>query len=191
MCSSLPGRSLTGSNMITKLKEHLWILIPAVIFITTGLLFWLMGAFLPEWIRWQNHERLTAERVISLKNRRLTVEQDGKEFYKTPLFTHVQDFLYFDINGDGEDELIMLVWKRGSYGEHKPTWVLRDEIDFSQHIFIYSFLEDRLKPIWMSSKLGIEVVSFDAPAERTIRLKEPDGTETDWVWLSFGLTLKE
>ena len=177
--------------MITKLKKHLWILIPAAVFFFTALMFWLMGAFLPEWIEWQSRDRLTAERVISLHDRRLSIEQDGKEFYKTPLFTHVQDFLYFDINGDGTEELILLVWKRGSYGEHRPTWVAQDEMGFSQHIFIYSFLEDRLKPIWMSSKLGIEVKSFDVSGERTIRLREPDGKETEWVWLSFGLTRKE
>ncbi len=174
-----------------KVKRFVWAGFAIAAILLAILLYWLWGGFLPDWIEWKSKALIGQGRNISLENRSLTIDINGGSYYKSPMFWHVQDFLVFDINGDGKEELIMLVWKQGSYGKHRPTWVEHDEIDFSQHLFIYSFLEDRLKPIWQSSKLGIKVETMEIAGERTIRLYEPEGAYSDWIWLSWGLVRKD
>ena len=35
----------------------------------------------------------------------------------------VQDSLYADIDRDGQDEKIVLLWKKGRFGKHRPFWI--------------------------------------------------------------------
>lgn len=149
------------------------------------LLLWLKGVFLPSWIEWDKGccEKLP-EGVCDLLE---------------PSWL-VQDALCFDIDGDGTDEWILLVWKRGSFGPHRPTWVKHDEKGFSQHIFIYTDRseEDDYKEdwhaIWMSSKLGLQAASFSEGDEiggtgrHSLDITSPNGSVSRWGWLSWGLT---
>lgn len=104
----------------------------------------------------------------------------------------VSEALVGDVNHDGGLELVLLVWKRGSYGPYRPFWVERDEIGFSQHVFILK-LDDkgRLSPIWMSSALGMEVTSAHLDGAARLVLTERDGSLTSWEWMSWGLGLTE
>ncbi len=105
----------------------------------------------------------------------------------------VQSYLIADINGDGARDAILLVWKRGSYGRHKPSWVERDDAGLTQHVFIYSEREDgSWHPIWMSSRTGLgirrmrlgpEIPGLSRPS---LVFDGRDG-ETRWGWLSWGL----
>ncbi len=106
----------------------------------------------------------------------------------------VQQRLLLDLNGDGVQERILLVWKRGSYGMHHPSWVEHDETGLSQHLYIYEKRGDgRYHPIWMSSALGGRVLRMAEGEEipgtgrRSIRLTDGDGRESRWGWLSWGL----
>lgn len=99
----------------------------------------------------------------------------------------MQDALAGDINHDGVPELILLVWKRGSYGSQRPFWVERDEWDFSQHIFIYQWRDGRLKALWMSSRLPLSVAAFSLDAQGTLTVVTPEEETSRWVWLSWGL----
>ncbi len=136
------------------------------------------GAFLPDWIEWDGNVK---EEIPAGLTERLD---------KSWL---IQDALCFDIDGDGEDDEILLVWKRGSYGEHRPTWVTKDEDDLSQHIFIYSKRSDGWHPVWMSSKLGIDVSCAETGEEiagtgrKSLDLISPKGEVSRWGWLSWGL----
>ena len=160
--------------------------VSALLFLGATILnLWLKGAFLPSWIEWNKDSKSALPSGVS----------DMLE----PSWL-VQDALNFDINGDGTCEWILLVWKRGSFGPHRPTWVKRDEIGFSQHIFIYT---DRggeddeggdWHAIWMSSKLGIKAAGFSVGEEisgtgrESLDIISPDGTISRWGWLSWGLT---
>ena len=80
----------------------------------------------------------------------------------------------------------MLVWKRGSYGDYTPFW---DENDngFSQHIFIFQWIDERPDPIWMSSTLRPQVDSWELTDENTIRIITDSGEDTRWIWGQWGL----
>ena len=154
----------------------------------TGILvlfLWLKGCFLPSWIEWN-------------KGSRNHLPEGVLDMLATSWL--VQDAVCFDIDGNGNDEWILLVWKRGSYGPHRPTWVKHDEIGFSQHIFIY---QDRRKDkaeeedwhaMWMSSKLQLEAAAFfegdeiSGTGRHSLDIRSPEGVVTRWGWLSWGLT---
>ncbi|MBQ4482317.1 MAG: hypothetical protein II966_03700 [Lachnospiraceae bacterium] len=144
------------------------------------LILWLEGTFLPRWIVWDKECAGRIPEGVKAKLERSWL---------------IQDELSFDIDGDGNKDEILLVWKRGSYGKKRPSWVVSDEAGFSQHIFIYSLREDGWHPIWMSSKLPFEAASFEIGSEipgtgrESLTIKAPDGSVTFWGWLSWGLEL--
>lgn len=142
------------------------------------ILLWLHGAFLPRWIVWNKD----ASAVIP-EGVRYRVSDDWL----------IQNALRADIDGCGEDETVLLVWKRGSYGKKRPTWVKHDDMGFSQHLFIYKEQEDTWRPIWMSSRLYFEAADIREGEEipgtkrRSLDTISPDGDVTRWGWLSWGL----
>ena len=53
----------------------------------------------------------------------------------------MQDVLVMDIDRDQQEELVLLIWKHGSYGRHLPVWEKKNDIRLEQHIFIYRLQE--------------------------------------------------
>ncbi len=168
--------------MDRKLSCILELLILASVLCAAGfilfLFLWLRGAFLPGWIEWNPECRETLPKELSEK-------LDSSWL--------LQDALSFDLTGNESAEEILLVWKRGSYGLRKPTWVKRNDAGFSQHIFIYELRDDGYHPIWMSSALDFEVSSMsegdDIPGtgRKSLDLTAPDGNISRWGWLTWGL----
>ena len=132
---------------------------------------------------------------VRLKDKKLTVKkEDGTLLWKSEEDWLVSDFLIGDIDHDDEDEIVLLVWKIGSFGDYKPIWVEQDEKKWSQHIFIYDYdvtVEDRLYPLWMSSKMGIEARSISLDTDEKLHIMIPKGKESLWSWQSWGLVLEE
>ncbi len=107
----------------------------------------------------------------------------------------VQQSLQLDLTGDGADELILVVWKYGSYGKHHPSWVTVDDAGLTQHVFIYEKRSDeKWHPIWMSSRTGLGIRRMKAGPEirgtgrPRLIFTSDDGTVTEWGWLTWGLT---
>ena len=113
----------------------------------------------------------------------------GKEkiLFQTERGWRVSDFLIRDIDRDGKKELLLLLWKRGSYGPDRPYWVRKNDRRFSQHIFIYRFEEERLKPIWMSSALGMNIKDWSLSRDAVLCLVTKEGRKSFWVYRGFGL----
>lgn len=97
-----------------------------------------------------------------------------------------QDFLFEDIDHDGQKELLILCWKKGRFGKKKPTWVEEDETDWSQHIFIYEVENDTVRPKWMASDIGMEAGSWSF-SEGVLFITDTKGATTRWIWRSWGL----
>ena len=128
----------------------------------------------------------TGHITVTQKGRRLSVFFDGKKIWRLPAGVYAQDFLLEDIDHDGEDELLILCWKRGRFGKHKPTWVREDEKDLSQHIFIYEIKDDNVVPKWMASDIGMDARSWKY-ADGAVYIEDTDGNVTGWKWKSWGL----
>ncbi|MEG0804681.1 MAG: hypothetical protein RSF90_06980 [Pygmaiobacter sp.] len=124
---------------------------------------------------------------IALRRHKLTATQGGTEIFVSNADWKVEDFLLCDIDANGTTELLALVWKRGSFGEHKPFWIAQDGICYSQHIFIYRFCASNLQPIWMSSRLQPMVKSWESLRPGALRILTRKGEDTIWGWRSWGL----
>ncbi len=123
---------------------------------------------------------------IEQNGRRVTVYQIGKKLWELPKENAAQDFVYEDIDHDGARELLILCWKRGRFGKHRPTWVKHDEIGFSQHIYIYEVEGDHVRPKWMASDIGADAKAI-AFHDGMLVITETDGDVTKWRWNSWGL----
>ena len=132
---------------------------------------------------------------FSLKKKRLkiTVHETGELLYESPKEWLVSDYFLADIDSDDEDEVVLMVWKQGSFGKHKPFWHEgKKDNKWTQHIFIYEWdceRTDRLDPKWMSSGLGIKVHKVNIDEKNRVHFTDDKGEETIWQWLGWGLTL--
>ncbi len=151
---------------------------------------------LPRRIEWKNRNFSYEQGRVTLYNHHLKItEKFGskeKIVFRTRQDWNVQDVLCFDINQDGKEELIMLVWKHGSYGKHLPIWVKHNDIRLEQHIFIYQWEESRqsrIRPVWMSSAIGYEVSSIEQGEEQRLLVTDRRGERKVWEWKDFGLKL--
>jgi len=199
MLSSLDGLTVIDTHMfiITKSKtaKRIVLTIVAVIFIiTASFALWWYGAFLPHYANEPLRGYFATdyeEGRVSFDKHKVKVSYNGEIVWKTKADWHVQDLIIKDIDRDGNEELIMLVWKHGSFGERKPQWVKRNDIRLEQHIFIYQWdsnRETKIKPIWMSSSIGKNVYSIANGVADSIIINEND-TPNSWVWQDFGLKI--
>ncbi len=203
-------------------------------------LLWAFGGFLPGWSEWENKTfeigastdagtaaagaaaadeaaaGAAAENTcrVTLKNKRLTVKRGDETLFSSPRLWFVSNAFAADMTGDGQQELIMTVWKHGSYGDARPIWDKHNSPAFSQHVFIYQVgaqasgdaqtsgdvqasggmqARDSFKiaPLWMSSAVPHPIASAQIDKDNRLHLTEPSGTETVWVWDSWGLKLYE
>jgi hypothetical protein len=95
-----------------------------------------------------------------LKDETLVITENGRTLWTSPQEWKIQSILLADVNHDGEKDLVMVVWKRGSFGRDKPLWLSREKRQYSSHIFLYNLSHDQFKPIWMSSALSRPIRSL-------------------------------
>ena len=154
---------------------------------------------IPGWVTWEKRQikDVTGEYEVTLSSRAVSVSRspDQKIIWKSQKGVKVQDVLSCDIDGDGNDELILLCWKRGRFGKYKPFWIEEDEKEWSQHIFVYRYIEDQLAPMWMSSYIGQDVVKINAKPDSKQKyyliLTDRNGKNSNWVWNYWGFELFE
>lgn len=180
-----------------KTKNILLIIFLAAATAALIVLLWLNGTFLPGWITWNSTEEEldldgdgTAEKLI-LNNRKVYITQDGKNLYKSPFTWRVSDVFAQDLDADGVREIVMLVWKHGSYGPNRPFWDSRDTIAFSQHVFVFRCQDQKMSSVWMSSDIGRKITRADFDEDGMLRLLDINGEETAWAWDDWGFELAE
>lgn len=227
--NSRPGRRATGIPT-TKHPILRWIIAGgiAVIGITAVFTLWWYGAFQPRWISWEEKEFSYEGCEVFLKNRTIrVVKTDSEEagdrhpfrkrdqtelIWKTSADWQVQDVLVMDIDRDQQEELVLLVWKHGSYGRHLPIWEEKNDIRLEQHIFIYRLQKntkyedeediraqdetaaegksgeqntntDVMKPVWMSSSLGKNIRSIARGKKESLILNPYCETGISTLWV--------
>ncbi len=154
-------------------------------------------AELPAWATWRERDFACdldgdgSDETLALHGMRFTATDGGDVLLETPDGWLVFDAYAADLDADGLPEVVLLVWRRGSYGDARPFWVeggAGDE-EPSQHVFVYRWDGGVLRPVWMSSALGVEVAAADLSDDGRLRLTAPDGSWTLWEWDSWGFSL--
>ena len=150
---------------------------------------------LPEWVVWEIRDASAdllgdgGEERLLLKDGTLRVHSGDTLLYETKKEWKIADIDALDLTENGKTEILMLVWKKGSFGTSKPFWIERDDTGWSQHIFVFECREGKIEPLWMSSDLGMEVREWRTDEEKRLHLISVKGTETVWAWDSWGFTL--
>ena len=129
----------------------------------------------------------TEPEKIVLGNRTVRVFKEGEEIWTSDEGVKVSDFLWCDIDHDGGNELLLLCWRRGLYGRSMPFWVEENDNAWSQHIFIYDWDGEEIKPVWMASDIGMDAAGWSFDETDRLIMTETDGRMTRWDWLSWGL----
>ena len=128
------------------------------------------------------------EAYVKLDGKRVEVYiTQNTLIWSTDKSIKAKSFYVCDLDHNGFDELMILCWKRGRYGDSKPFWIERDEKAFVQHIYIYELRNGKISPKWMTSELGRVVREWEIINGRYILLRDLDGEETLWQWESYGL----
>ena len=175
-----------------KKKTIILLLAAALIVAAAFLLFYQKGAFLGADINWQEGDFAFEEGAVKVQNRSAVVYFKGAEVWRTKWNVNVQQCVVSDIDRDGHDELMLLVWKRGSYGPHMPFWEKKNDNNLAQHIFIYKWEPKRtskIRAIWMSSALSDKYYSMSSDNLGRIFITENDGELSAWYWENFGLKM--
>ncbi len=183
-----------GKNWIVKLITICLVVISAAMLLH---FLWNGGAFLPRWISWTDASQVDSSGKFSFvaKRRAVRVFYEKDEIWQSPVGVKVQKALFCDVDNDGQDELVLLCWKKGRYGKARPLWVEQDERGWSQHLFVYECASDLVKPKWMSSYIGMEVSDIASnekgvPRNRLL-LTDLEGAVSSWAWDSWGFTKED
>lgn len=105
--------------------------------------------------------------LYSLDNGRLIISEDEREFWRSPTDWQVTSLYIADVTHDHQEDLLLVVWKKGSFGPARPFWDTGKDNRFSCHLYVFNLVNQRLKPIWMSSAL-------DRPI-KDMRIKDTNG----------------
>lgn len=181
--------------MFKNVFSKYFVCILIVLFIgTAGLELWHVDEVFPRWIMWKEYafRDTSGQYEIALKHKKVQVRYANNVIWSTNNDIKVQKVLSSDIDRDGQDELVLLCWRKGHYGDVKPIWVEEDETDWVQHIFLYELTPKDVPAKWMSSYIGKDVFDITAEADETLgsllKLTDIAGEDSVWRWESWGFT---
>lgn len=96
-----------------------------------------------------------------LKDKTLTVLEGDKELWRSPGSYAIDNMRLADITNDGKVNLVISLWKKGSFDKIKPFWYTGKDDEYKQHLFIYEVETEGLRPSWCSSSLDRPIVDFE------------------------------
>jgi hypothetical protein len=147
---------------------------------------------------------LQPERYV-LQDLRLTVADKGRELWRSPADWRVTSLHIADVTHDSRPDLLLVVWKRGSFGQARPFWHTGPDHELTCHLYVYNLVNKRLKPVWMSSALdqpikNLEIKDTDGDGRNElfvtgyhsywqrlwVHSKSPVNKVTTWQWQDWG-----
>ena len=81
------------------------------------------------------------------------VYEDDELIFRTDKDWKVTSLIVDDVDNDGMEELVMHLWKKGSYGNSKPFWEEGEDDSYKMHLFVYDLVDGEVKQLWHSSNL--------------------------------------
>lgn len=91
---------------------------------------------------------------------RVTVEQEGVCLWESPREWEIKSLSVADADRDGKEELLLVLWKEGSFGRSKPMWRKEPDQGRGNHLFVYRLTAGRMKPVWCSSALDHPILQL-------------------------------
>lgn len=95
-----------------------------------------------------------------LVDHRLTIREGEQDLWQSPGDWCIDNFALGDVNNDGTVNLVITLWKTGSFGTVKPFWETAEDVGYKNHLFVYRLKDKVMKQVWCSSALDYPIVSF-------------------------------
>lgn len=91
----------------------------------------------------------------------LIISAGDGEIWRTGEYWFVEDFRVFDVDGDGEADCLINLWKSYSFHEGYDG---QDDPAVKNHMFLYTVRGGQVKELWLSSNLPRAILSFEVSA---------------------------
>lgn len=108
-----------------------------------------------------------------LINNQVRVWKDQQIIWESPAEWKIEQILLADADNDGIEELLMVLWKYGSFGDVSPFWHEREDKSYCCHLFMYRLQAGRMRAVWCSSAVGSPIES----------IRETTGPDQKWSLL--------
>jgi len=139
------------------------------------------------------------EKVI-LDQGKVQVIKNNEIIWQSDSAWQVKNILLADLNQDSQIEINMSLWKKGTYGKDLPFWLKENTKEWGNHLFIYGWRDEKIRPIWCSSTLDApikEMAVGDTNNDSELDLivlegnyENPENNWADyltiWSWNSWG-----
>lgn len=134
-----------------------------------------------------------------LCRKQITICEDGKTIWQSPADWQVEQAIIEDVNNDGSQELVLLLWKQGNYGSSRPFWANKEDTIWSSHLFVYTLIGERAKQIWCSSALSpplynLQIITDPASGDNYLSAREGklwSSATVHFKWDNWGFTYSE
>ena len=93
-----------------------------------------------------------------------------------------------DLDGNGTNELLMALWKRGADGTSRAIWEDGWHPHFAQHLYVYTAKDGELVPFWMGGDLDARITSMSVDEDSHVHLMPLRGEDTVWEWSTWGFS---
>ena len=154
---------------------------------------YLRGFFLPSWVKWNrcqvkgDFDLDGTEDILRTEKKKVYSERNGELISLLPGEWLVSDLHAADIDHDGRQEILLIVFNRDTYGKYHPFWEKEYRKGFCQHLYIYHYENDSLVPFWMSSALKPELSWVEVREDGTIMAEDTQGEPSEWQWKTWGI----
>ncbi|MFH1601973.1 MAG: hypothetical protein ABIB61_03405 [Candidatus Shapirobacteria bacterium] len=137
-----------------------------------------------------------------LENGRLTIKENTKTVWQSPLEWQIDDFVIEDSNNDGVLDINLSLWKPGNFGTSRPFWVEENDMSVKNHFFVLDFINGSTKQIWGSSSLSepnceFQIADIDNDGKNDLIVIEGDYSQKPdcngnylavWKWNGWGFS---
>lgn len=120
-----------------------------------------------------------------LADKQLRIFENNHLIWQSPDDWNIRQISLADADNDHRTELIMVLWKHGSYGEIKPFWFKGKDNQYSCHLFLYRMRTGKLTAVWCSSALINPIIKMtvkDSDNNGSNELHVLEGPQTGFAY---------
>jgi len=96
--------------------------------------------------------------TYQLAGNQVTVKTQNTVLWESDPTWKVTGLVLADADNDGQEEMLLVLWKKGSFGTSKPFWMKEEDMEYSNHLFMYRLAAGRMKPVWCSSAIEYPIL---------------------------------